>query len=59
MMKVIKNAAAYQVRRSAVKNVHVAKSGIASAREANPAKTNKRGFRIANRAPNARKNNIS
>lgn len=32
----IKNAAAYHVRRSAVKKVHVAKSGIAKTNDPNP-----------------------
>lgn len=39
-----KNEAAYQVRRSAVKNVHVAKRGIDITNEAIPAKTAHLGF---------------
>lgn len=40
-----KNPAAYHVSRSAVKNVHVAKSGIDKARLASAARTKNLGFR--------------
>lgn len=40
-----KNAAAYQVRCSAVKKIHFAKSGMATRRHVMPAKTNTFGFR--------------
>lgn len=58
-MNVRKNAAAYHVRRSAVKNVQVAKSGIASARLPNPAQTNSRGLRRIKSATNVTKNRMS
>jgi len=54
-----KNAAAYQVSRSAVKNVHVANNGIDNRRHTNPAHTNNCGLRDANRAPRAMKKSIS
>lgn len=42
-MKVRKHAAAYHVMRSAVKNVQVAKSGMAKLKQASPTQTNSLG----------------
>ena len=54
-----KNAAAYHVRRSAVKNVQVANNGMASTRLTSPAQTNSTGRRTANKLTKTRKNPIS
>src|SRR3989344_5176141 len=54
-----KNAAAYHVRRSAVKNVQVTNSGIARTRLASPAQTNPIGRRITNKMVKMTKNPIS
>ena len=58
-INVRKKAAAYHVSRSAVKNVHVAKSGIARTRHTSPVQIRNRGLRKNRSATNTIRKKIS
>lgn len=58
-IKIKKKPAAYQVKRSAVKNIHLANSGIARIRQVSPTKMKSFGFRKARSIPVRIKKRIS